>query len=212
MTANKRSCCDEQSEPTAEQSSSGQVLSESAPGKASLPEELGTALGQFLGQKPVTTLDEWARALRQQVGGPLSIEELCTTDQETDHWGTVGDERRHFLCFYDAVILAALSPDPVEIHTQSPDGSVIEARAVGTELVDVTPPDAVFSIGIKPNRKPLSDGSRSLEDAYTAICPFVKAFPDVKSYEHWAESVSGATVGLSLDGAAKFAAALVEEG
>lgn len=205
MTANTCSCCDGQHEST-DRSSQPRILTGPEPLEVTLPEELRTALGRFFDRDSVPTLAAWARTVRRQVGGDLTVDELCTTDRETGHWGTVGGDRQQFLCFYDAVILAALSDQPVDIHTESPEGTVIEARANGTETLDVTPESAVFSVGIE---RETVEGDPSLEDAYAAICPYVKAFPDEESYRQWASTVSAATVGLELDGATEFAAALL---
>lgn len=43
---------------------------------------------------------------------------------------------------------------------------------------------------------------------YAAVCPYVKAFPSRESYERWAESVNGATVGMPLAAGVPFAIVL----
>lgn len=186
------------------------MLSGSEPLDASLPEEMSAALGQFLDRESVTTLDEWATEIRQTVGGSIAVEDLCATEEPTPHWAVREGQRQYFLCFYDAVILAALSEQSVEIHTESPDGTVIEAQAVGTDTLDVTPTEAVFSMGIEENAGTV-DGEPTLEDAYGAVCPYVKAFPDADSYREWAAAVPAATVGLELSGATELAAKLASD-
>jgi alkylmercury lyase len=177
-----------------------------------LPEDLRRALGRFVGVESVDTLADWGEQIRRRTGGgSIDVDQLCHTDEETDHWGEVGSERYHFQCFYDAVILAALADRPVDVHTVSPDGSVIDARAVGTEELSVTPSDAVFSLGIAENAGDLAGGNPTLQDGYAAICPYVKAFPDRDSYEAWADDVPAATVATPLSGATAFARALTAE-
>ncbi|THE63236.1 alkylmercury lyase [Salinadaptatus halalkaliphilus] len=212
MTADLCPCCGTVTEQDAATGSSteqwhidGAVLT------TELPEELGSTLGRFLGTEPVDTLGGWVAAVRYHIDGPsLTIEELCVTDDETEHWGIVDGEKYHFACFYDAVILAALVDSPVAIRTKSPDGAVIEARAGGTDALTVTPDDAVFSFGIDKNVSPPSEDGPNLEDGYAAICPYVKAFPNRDAYEQWATSVHAATVAMPHKGTADLAAALVD--
>jgi hypothetical protein len=178
-----------------------------------LPDDLRTALGRFVGVDSVDTLAEWSEQIRRQTGGgSIDVEQLCHTDEETDHWGAMDGERYHFQCFYDAVILAALEDTPVDVHTVSPDGAVIEAHAVGGEELSVTPETAVFSLGIALDAHEWSGGAPTLQDSYAAICPYVKAFPDRDAYETWANGVPAATVATPLSGATAFARALTTEG
>jgi len=177
---------------------------------AELPEELRLALGRFIGTESIDTLGGWVAAVRYHIdGASVTIDELCVTDDETEHWGSVDGERYYFACFYDAVILAALVDRPVDIRTKSPDGTVIEARAVGSDALTVTPTDAVFSFGIDTTVEPPDDGL-NLERGYAAICPYVKAFPNRDAYERWAETVAAATVAMPLEGATDLAGALVK--
>jgi len=174
-----------------------------------LPRDLQAALGRFLGRESVETLAEWASEIRRQTGGgSLAVSELCHAEEDTAHWGDVDGERFHFQCFYDAVILAALDERTVDVHTVSPDGSVVEARAVGSEELSVTPETAVFSLGIALDAEARSDGDPTLADSYAAVCPYVKAFPDRDAYKAWADEVPAATVATPLSGATVFARAL----
>ena len=91
----------------------------------------------------------------------------------------------------------------------SPGGTVVEARAVGSDELSVTPEEAVFSLGISTNAHEKSGGNPTLQDVYAAICPYVKAFPDRGAYEQWADTVPAATVAMPLAGATDVAGALV---
>lgn len=179
---------------------------------ADLPPELQSALGRFLDESPVPTLGEWAREVRRRTGGgSIDFEALCHTDGITEHRGRVGDREYHFACFYDAVILAAITEEPVEIRTQSPDGTTIEADADGDGTLTVRPEGAVFSFGIDDRAVTTGRDRPTLEDGYAAICPYVRAFPDREAYQRWAASVPAATVAMPLAGATDLAAALVAE-
>ena len=176
---------------------------------AELPRELRTALGRFSGTDSVDSLGEWAATVRQHVpGDAISFEDLCVIDEKSAHRGTIDGTTYHFACFYDAVILAALVDRPVDVWTTSPNGSVIEARAVGTDDLSVTPEDAVFSFGIEEAVEPPDDGLR-VERGYAAICPYVRAFPTRDDYERWAKTVPAATIAMPLSGATELAARLV---
>lgn len=179
--------------------------------EAPLPDDIQTLLGQLLGEDPIETLGAWVMAVRRRTGGgSITIDELCQTEMETPHWGEYDEETYYFRCFYDAVILAALVDGPVDIRTESPVGTVIEATAVGTNNLHVSPADAVFSFGVDESVHPPTDDGPSSAEVYGAICPYVQAFPDVAAYGRWAKSAPAATVALPLAGATDVAAGLVE--
>jgi len=171
-----------------------------------------TARGtEFVGTASVDTLGEWATEIRRLTGGgAIDVEHLCHADGETEHWGTVDGERYYFRCFYDAVILAAAEERPVDVHTASPDGTVVEARAVSSGELSVGPEGAVFSLGLGTDAYERSGGDPTLQDGYASICPYVKAFPDRGAYEQWADTVPAATVAMPLAGATDVAGAPVD--
>lgn len=177
---------------------------------AELPADVRATLGRFLGVTSVETLGEWVTEVRHRTGGAISVDDLCHAPEPTDHYGVVDGEVHYFRCFYDAVILAALTETPVEIHTEGPSGTVIEATAVGTTGLTVTPADAVFSFGVSEAVEPPSSGEATNEDVYRAVCPYVRAFPNPGAYERWAVTAPAATVATPLRGATELAARLVE--
>lgn len=173
-----------------------------------LPADLLSALGRFVGEESVATLGEWVTVVREQTGGgSMSLEALCHSDESTGHWGEMNGERYHFTCFYDAVIMAAIAEEPVNIRTESPGGEVIEARSLAGRDLSVTPESAVFSFGISTDVVTGDDGP-TLQDGYEAVCPYVKAFTNREDYEEWAETVDAATVAMPLGGATEIASAL----
>lgn len=179
--------------------------------EAPLPDDLQMALGAFLGEDAVETLGDWAAVVRRRTGGgSISIDDLCHSDVETPHWGEIAEETYYFKCFYDAVLLASLAKIPVDIRTESPRGTVIEAHANGRGELRVSPSSAVFSFGIDTAAADESDGDPTLGDMYSANCPFVRAFPDRDAYEQWAETVPAATAALPLDGATEMATAMTD--
>jgi alkylmercury lyase len=177
--------------------------------EAELPEDVRTAFEQFFGGASIATIQDWTTEItRHTAGQSLAIEELCHADEETGHRGTISQDTYHFVCFYDAVLLAALADEPVDVRTESPGGTAIEARATGSDDLTVTPADAVVSFGIATDAEPSTDGGPTLEDAYAAICPYVKAFPDRAAYEQWAGTVPAATIAMPLSDATEVTMAL----
>lgn len=177
-----------------------------------LPADLQTALGTVLGIDEVATVGAWVDAIRHHTGGgSITVEDLCRTETETEHWGVMDGERYYFRCFYDAVLLAALADRLVDVRTVSPEGTTIEARALGSEDLDVDPPTAVFSFGVVEGVDPSADEGPTHEQVYEAVCPAVRAFPDREAYERWAAGTAVTTVVAPLSDATAFAAALTRE-
>ena len=178
---------------------------------AELPEELQVGLGRLLGRERVRSIDAWIDDITERTGvAPISIDDLCLVEERTEHWGTKDGERYYFRCFYDAVILAAMTDESVDIRTKSPEGTIVGASAVGSEQLSVSPPDAVFSFGVERGIDLHGSDRPTHQDIYEAHCPYVKAFPDRDSYEQWAETVSASTIATTLDGATEIAAKITD--
>jgi hypothetical protein len=209
-TAPTCDCCGSIQEPSsATESGDQRWLSDSNPLESRLPADVGAALGQLLGTESVATLAEWISEMRRRTGGgSISTADLCISDEETPHRAIVNGDTYYFLCFYDGVVLAALTDEPVEIRTESPAGTDIQARAIGTSTLTVSPETAVFAFGADPAAR--SDGDTSHETIYAAVCPYVRAFPNRQAYDRWAETVPAATVAMPLADATDIAAAIVE--
>jgi hypothetical protein len=180
--------------------------------EAELPEDVQAALGRAVGDERVGTVGAWIATVRHELGGgPIAMTDLCLADDETGHWGRMDGDRYYFRCFYDAVLLSVIADNPVDVRTVSPGGEVIEARAVGSDELSVSPPTAVFSFGAARGVERPADGEPSHDTIYDAVCPYVKAFPDRDAYERWAARVPTATVAAPLAGATAIADALTAE-
>lgn len=178
---------------------------------AELPEELQSALGQFLDAGPVQTLGDWVAEVRERTGGgSIDIEDLCHDQADTRHWGELEGERYHFTCFFDAVVLAALTDERVEIRTESPEGTTIEATVTGDGDLEVDPPGTLVSFGVATTPDAIPDGEPTREDVYGAVCPVVNAFPSPQAYERWSEVVPAATVAMPLEDATAVATAIAK--
>lgn len=174
---------------------------------APLPPAFGDTMAQFLGGASAETFGGWVEAIRTLAGGGIDQEQLCHADRETPHRAEWGEESTHFQCFYDAVALAHIVDEPVDIRTESPDGVVVEARAT-SEGIDTSPPDAVVSFGVAAGAEPDGD-EPTLQEVYSAICPYVRAFPSRAAYQSWATDVDAETVALPLSAGVPVAAELV---
>lgn len=175
-----------------------------------LPEDVQTALGRLFGGEVIETMGEWAAEIRDATGGDaIRVEDLCHASEPTGHYGETVDETYHFQCFYDAVVLAALVDEPVDVHTESPRGETVEASVDQDGSVTTTPPDAVVSFGVSEHVEPPADGQVSHADVYAAVCPYVRAFPDRAAYREWATDVSAATIATPVASATSFTTALV---
>lgn len=200
---------DHRSGPTAEQPTERWVDGDPVT-EVALPPDVASTASRFFGEA-IGTFDDFVSAARSTAGGgPLAVDDLCHTTTETPHRATVGDERYYFQCFYDGIALAHLADEPVEIRTESPGNEPIAVRASPDGDVDVTPTGAAMSFGVSAGVQAPADGGLTPEAVYNAICPHVRAFPDRKSYERWADGVAAATVGLPLPAGVPIAAALTE--
>lgn len=176
-----------------------------------LPEEVQDALERFLDGARVATLGDWVREVRAGTGGgSIAVEDLCHEQADTGHWGEIDGERYHFTCFFDAVVLAAITDERVEIASESPDGTRVEATVTGDGELTVDPPGTLVSFGILTTEATVPDGDPTREDVYASVCPVVKAFPSPQAYESWRRTVPAATVAMPLVDATDIAAALVE--
>lgn len=190
----------------------GTVLSSDAPRDELLPPDLQVALARFLGTDSVQTLRTWNRSLREIVGdGRITVDHLCLTSEETPHRGRIDGDTHYFACFFDAVILAALAEEPVEIRTESPQGVEITARVRDYTILNVDPPEAVFSFGIDRHVDPPEEEGPSFQEGYASICPYVKAFPTAEAYRTWATTAPAPTVALPLTAATDLARSLSSE-
>lgn len=176
-----------------------------------LPDDVQDALERFLHGASVRTLGDWVGEVRAGTGGgPIAIDDLCHERADTGHWGERDGERYHFTCFFDAVVLAALTDDQVEIVSESPDGTQIEATVTGDGELTVEPRGTLVSFGVVTTEASIPDGEPTREDVYASVCPVVKAFPSPQAYEVWSRTVPAATVAMPLVDATDIAAALVE--
>ncbi|PSP78495.1 alkylmercury lyase [Halobacteriales archaeon QS_1_68_20] len=176
-----------------------------------LPGDVQATIEEFMGMESAETLRDWIDEYRRITGGAsVDFEDLCHAEEETAHWGEMDGETYYFACFYDALLMAEMRGSATEIHTESPEGTVIEAEATGEGDLAVTPEETVVSFGISTEVGPSPDGPK-IAEVYGAVCPYVKAFPDREEYERWADGVPAATVAMPLMEAVDLAGKFVSD-
>lgn len=179
------------------------------PAQAPLPSALRSTLEEFLGYDGITTVEDWANAIKTTFGNPaLTLDDLCFVDATSPHQAVMDGTVHDFACFYDAMILSALTDRQVQIRTASPFGETIRARC-DDQTVGVDPPTAICSFGIERDAVPAEPGNPTLEDGYTAMCPYVRAFPTDRAYRFWAVGVPATSIALSVSDGLAFAERLV---
>lgn len=140
--------------------------------------------------EPPATLGDWADAVADRLAAAditVGPEELCTTSS-SPHEARVGEDRWHFRCVFDALLLPfVVEPsEAVEVRSRSPaSGAVVEAR-VTTEDVSVDPASAVVSLGVTTDLDAAGDLDVHPVLAYERFCPYINAFADEDGFDEWA--------------------------
>lgn len=116
------------------------------------------------------TFAEWAVLVRKHLeGNSITVDDLCRTSETTRYRAELAGETYHFMCFYDAVGLAALAESAVNITTSSPPRTEIEARAIGIDSLTATPESVVTSFGVPKETAPNDWAVPSIDDIRRAV-------------------------------------------
>lgn len=168
-----------------------------------LPTDLAEAFRQ-LGNHgdPPRTLGEGFAIVEEtldEANVDVSLDDMYQS-QPTRHAVHIGDTVEHVPCVLDALIVAlALDTDPVEIHSEPPNGEETVQFRVTDETVTVSPESAVTSFGIgyeEADEADVANTKEILNDESTipTTCSHINAFPDSEAYTRWADDVSKAAV------------------
>lgn len=148
--------------------------------------------------------------LLNEAGVTVTPEDMYQSEP-TRHAVHGGDTAEHVPCVMDALIVALLlDRDPVEIHSEPPEGGETVRFHVTDDEVTVTPTSAVVSFGLgleestDPDLDSLDDFLNDPDAPIPTTCSVINAFPDSEAYERWAADVSNAAV-MALDVEAVFA-------
>lgn len=176
-----------------------------------LPPHLGERLAAFYDRRQrLATAAEWVavmeRTLRRQVD-ELDPGTVMCTDPDGDHEVTVDGETRSYVCVLDPLAMPFLAGEPATVRSRTPLDEGEVTVAVQADGVDVTPADAVLSLGVGHG---VADEEPTLEAAYAQLCAYTHAFASAGEYERWAATVDAATTSLSVRRGVGLARALVE--
>lgn len=179
------------------------VTSHPEPSRIELPADLAEAFRQ-VGDRadPPETLREGFTVIEETLddaGVDVSLEDMYQSEP-TRHAVHIGEYTEHVPCVMDALIVAfTVEPDPIEIHSEPPDGGELVRFHVSGEEITVTPERAVVSFGIgyeEADEADIADVEALLNDESTipTTCSVINAFPDSEAYAQWAAGVSEAAV------------------
>ncbi len=139
---------------------------------------------------PATLEELWRRmiaAFETSLGRPVTVVDLCTTDQ-SPHRATVGGDdpqHVHFQCATDAYVFAVVRDSDVTTRTVSPvtDREIVVEFRTG-HPVDV-PENVWLSFGVE---QPVTAPDRPVtpERMYGRLCPYSLAFAARAEYDEWA--------------------------
>lgn len=168
-----------------------------------LPTDLAEAFRQVGNRDdPPETLQEGFAIIEEtldEADVDVSLDDMYQSEP-TRHTMYIGDTTEHVPCVMDALIVAlALDTDPIEIHSEPPDGGeTVQFRVTGEGLT-VTPESAIVSFGIgyeEADQADVANVEETLNEASTipTTCSVTNAFPDSESYTQWADDVTEAAV------------------
>lgn len=180
-----------------------EVTTHPEPGSIELPSDLAEAFRQVGNRDdPPETLREGFTIIEETLedaGVEVSLDDMYQSEP-TRHTVYIGESTEHVPCVMDALIVAfTLNTDPIEIHSEPPDGGEPVRMHVTGEKISVTPERAVVSFGIgyaEADEADVTDVEAMLNDASTipTTCSVINAFPDSEAYAQWAAGVSEAAV------------------
>lgn len=123
-------------------------------------------------------------------------------DEETRHAVHLENSTEHVPCILDALIVALVTTDdPVRIESTSPvDGTTVAYR-ISDDTLDVSPREAVVSLGIAPeDATGIQYGDDFEDNARIGSCSYINSFADEQTYAQWADETDAAAVmKLSVD-------------
>lgn len=130
---------------------------------------------------------------------PLDEEALLVTD-DSRHRVRLGDRTVHTYCVLDALVLAFLQDEPVEIETRPPGSSETIAFTASPEGLAGVDEAMVVSFGFSTElpTEPTAYEGQPPEEVQDTIhelgCPKINLFEDREAYEAWAEGADAVTM------------------
>lgn len=170
-----------------------------------VPDEIGQALVALAGggRLPETLGGLMALADNDVFSpGELDAEEMLVTD-DSRHEVRLPGRTVNTYCILDALVLAFLEGEPVEIETRPPGSDRTIALTASPEGLTGVPEAAVVSFGFSTDLP--TDPSAHVGEAPAEVqetihrlgCPQINLFPDREAYEAWAREADAVTMSLS---------------
>lgn len=156
---------------------------------------------------PPETLQEGFAVIEEalnEAAVDVSLDDMYQSEP-TRHTVYIDETVEYVPCVMDAMIVAlTLDTDPIEVHSEPPDGGEPVKFHVSDEAVAVTPETAVVSFGIAYGEAgtDLANVKAVMNEASAipTTCSIINAFPDSAAYARWAAAISEAPVmELSLE-------------
>lgn len=135
--------------------------------------------------------------------GEAGVDEMLFTD-ESRHEVRLPDRTEHTYCFLDALVLAFVEDEPIEIRTRPPAADEPIELVVSSQRLQGAPEGSVVSFGFSSRlTTELSDvEGRSRAELLDVIhrhgCPKINLFEDEQAYGAWARDADAVTMPLTL--------------
>lgn len=181
-----------------------------------IPEELGDLYRVAYGMETrPETLGEWidgfrASAKRTELWPP-SLDDLCLTSSSR-HLLHTDEETHAFHCVLDVLMAPPLldGSGPYEVESTTPDGDATITAELSETHIDVTPGEAVVSLGAAESMGEQLNSGFDPGVVYGQLCAYVNAFPTREDYEAWAaETPEALTMAIPMDHAFEMASGMV---
>lgn len=171
-----------------------------------VPDEIAAALSALAGMDETpTTLGAFDALTRTEAFSPgkATIDEMLITD-ESRHEVQLADRTVNTYCILDALVLAYLTDEPIEVTTRPPGLEETIEFTASREGIQGAEEEMVVSFGfstaLPTDRQAYEDSSvEQIHDTtHRYGCPKINLFPDEAAYEVWAREADAVTMALTL--------------
>lgn len=183
-----------------------------------VPEPIAEAIAVLAGAEEVPRkLGAFEKLGRTDVLSPgeQSIESMLVSE-ESRHEVRLADRTVHTYCFLDALVLAFLEDEPIEIATRPPDAEEPIELTASSQGIQGAHEEMVVSFGFANElpTDPAAYEDEPVEEVQATIhehgCPKINLFPDRDGYDAWAREAEAVTMPLPLAEALALARDTVE--
>lgn len=175
--------------------------------KTPVPEAIGDALAALTGgETRPTRLGGFLELAGADVFSPdaASVDDLLVTDDDSRHEVGLDDRAVNTYCFLDALVLALLEDDPVDITTRPPGSDETIELTASREGIQGGHDEMVVSFGFSDElpRDPDAYADKTTEEiratTHALGCPMINLFPDREAYDAWIQEADAVAMPLGL--------------